>query len=71
MKHELLNLVEVKERVKLCKTSIYQLIKEGTFPRQVQISHSRVAWVASDIDEWIEKAIEASRMPAGLGAPNE
>jgi prophage regulatory protein len=67
MKNELITIDDVSERVALCKTSVYQLIKEGTFPRQIQLSKRRVAWVASEIDDWIEKA-KGSR---SVGAANE
>jgi prophage regulatory protein len=61
MKNELISIDEVSKRVTLGKTCIYALIREGEFPRQIHLSKRRVAWVASDIDEWIEKTIKHSQ----------
>lgn len=57
-----LKLEEVIERVKLSKKQIYRLINAGQFPSQINISPRRVAWVASEIEEWCVMKIDESRL---------
>ena len=49
----ILTIQEVVTRTTLCKTVIYSLIKEGTFPPSRDISSGRVGWLESEIDDWI------------------
>lgn len=53
MHDALLRLPQVQQRIPLSKSEIYQRIKEGTFPKQVRISHKVAAWKESEIDAWI------------------
>lgn len=47
-----LRLPEVKTETGLGKTSIYQLIREGEFPKPVKISSRAVAWREGSIEAW-------------------
>ena len=38
---------------------IWRLEQDGSFPRRVKIGKSRVAWLASEIEEWITERAEA------------
>jgi prophage regulatory protein len=49
----LLILPEVQAITRLSKPTIYKMVKEGKFPRQLQIGENRVAWLKSDITDWI------------------
>lgn len=60
-KKRLIRLSQVREMTGLSKTSIYARIAEGTFPRQIPIGPRIVAWIDSDIKEWIETQIKKSR----------
>lgn len=48
----LLRLVDVKERVGLSKSSIYERVKLGQFPKPVPLG-GVVGWVESEIGAWI------------------
>ena len=37
----------------LSHSTLYYLMKEGTFPKQVKIGARAVAWRKSDIDAWL------------------
>ena len=50
----LVKLEEVKLLTGLGKTTIYELISDGTFPRPKQTSQRRVAWRESEVREWLE-----------------
>lgn len=49
-----LRLKDVKEKTGLSKSAIYRKIKEGEFPASVPIGSRTVAWLESDINEWLE-----------------
>jgi len=48
-----LRLRQVIEITGLKRTQIYRYMRAGEFPRQIKIGHASVAWLASEIDEWI------------------
>jgi len=47
---------ELKSRVGLSKTTIYDRMSKGTFPRPVVLG-TTVAWVEAEIDAWIAARI--------------
>ena len=53
----LIRLREVRERIGLQTTQIYDLINEKRFPAPVPIGPRAVAWVESEVDRWIEDRI--------------
>lgn len=55
---------EVLNRVGFSRTTLYERIKEGNFPDRVKIGPRCVAFVESEIDEWIETTIRNSRQHA-------
>ncbi|MCH4248631.1 MAG: AlpA family transcriptional regulator [Acinetobacter populi] len=48
---------EVQAKTGLGASSIYAMMKTGDFPQCLNLSERRVAWVESDIDEWIANRI--------------
>ncbi len=54
---------EVAAQTRLSKAQIYKLMRAGRFPRQIRISDNRVAWLASEVEDWIAK-LAASRATA-------
>ncbi len=57
----LLRLPEVMDRVGLGRAWIYAAIPRGDFPPPVSISSRARAWPESDIQNWIDDRIAASR----------
>lgn len=55
---------EVLRRVGFGRTKLYEFIRQGRFPEQVKIGPRTVAFVESEIDEWIEATIRNSRQNA-------
>jgi prophage regulatory protein len=55
----LLRLSDLKIALGLSRSSIYRLIKAGLLPQPVPLipGGKSVAWVASEIQEWIEQRI--------------
>ena len=54
MTMKFLRLPEVKSRTGVSRSSIYLFVQNGTFPRPVRIGGRAVAWLETEIDEWIE-----------------
>ena len=64
MKHleaKLLRIKQVQDRTGLSKSYIYQLCNQNQFPKSIQLvaGGSSVAWVESEILEWIDSRIKA------------
>lgn len=53
----LIKLKEVMAKTSLGHSSIYKFISEGTFPKQVSLGAKSVAWVGSEVDDWIMERI--------------
>ena len=54
----LIKLIEVMKQTALGRTSIYKYMKEGLFPKPVTQIGKSVAWVESEVQEWILDKIE-------------
>lgn len=57
----ILRLRQVVARTGLSRSTIYQHISKGRFPKQVTLGPQSVGWVERDIEAWIIERIEASR----------
>lgn len=62
MNEQILKLPEVKKITGLSGSSIYRGIARGTFPKQISLSERSSGWLRSEIDAWIMKRVEVSRM---------
>ena len=59
--HTILRLPEVMRSTGLSRSTIYLRIAEGTFPKPVNLGGRAVGWLEVDIQEWLQRRIEASR----------
>ncbi len=50
----ILRLPQVKASTGLSRTSIYEFVKSGTFPRLVALGARAAGWLESSITEWID-----------------
>lgn len=50
---KLLRVREVLDRTGLRRSTLYRLMAEGKFPRPRQLGMRAVAWVESEVEEWI------------------
>ena len=57
----LLRLPRVRVKTGLSRTAIYNEMKQGRFPKSIRLHGTAVAWVESEVDEWIEERIRAAR----------
>lgn len=58
-----LRLPEVRRRAGLGRTSLYELIGRGEFPRPYPLSETgrAVAWLEAEVDGWICSRVAAAR----------
>ncbi|HFS4633584.1 TPA: helix-turn-helix transcriptional regulator [Escherichia coli] len=61
MSNNLLRLSDVMRRTGYSRAWIYRLINLGRFPKPVKIGSRSVAFIESEVDEWINQRIDASR----------
>ena len=57
----ILRLPDVLARVALSRSTIYQRVSDGRFPRPVSLGGRAVGWIEAEVDDWIARKIEASR----------
>lgn len=63
MTQEILRLPQVKTRTGLSRASIYALVSQGRFPKQIKLSERAAGWLAHEVDGWLEQRIAESRRP--------
>ncbi len=56
----LLRLPNVLDRVPHSKTELYRRIRLGTFPKSVRLGLNSVAWLESDINQYILKLTQGA-----------
>lgn len=61
MSHNLIRLPEVQRRTGYSKAWIYHMLSERRFPSPVKIGSRAIAFIESEIDEWINQRIAESR----------
>lgn len=62
--HANVRFLRLKEVLAICgksRSSVYDAIKKGDFPKPVKLSGRSSAWVASEVEQWAIECIRASR----------
>ena len=57
MQHKFLRLNQVRERTGLPRSTIYAYVMDGTFPTPINIGERSVAWLETDIEQWMSEKI--------------
>ncbi len=52
---------QVETRTGLSRSTIYQYIKDGVFPKSVPLGPRAVGWLESDVSEWIVARVRIAR----------
>jgi prophage regulatory protein len=61
---EILRRPQVEARTGLSRSTIYERMRQGTFPSPVSLGSKAVGWLANEIDDWLDQRIKGSR-PSG------
>jgi len=64
MSQSFIRLSEVQRRTGYSKAWIYRLMADKRFPTSIKIGSRAIAFIESEVDEWINERIEASRKGA-------
>ena len=59
--HTILRLPDVKRSTGLSRSTIYLRIAQGIFPQPVSLGRRAVGWLEVEVQEWLQRRIEASR----------
>ncbi len=57
----ILRLPAVKAATGLARTTIYERIRAGTFPKPIPIGERAVGWSASEVGRWVQARIDEAR----------
>ncbi|CAK2365569.1 AlpA family transcriptional regulator [Pseudoalteromonas luteoviolacea] len=57
-----LKLQQVMDKTTLCRSSIYNLIKAGEFPKNVTVMGKRKAWLESEVEDWMIEKLQAAEL---------
>jgi prophage regulatory protein len=53
-----LTINQVKEITQLSTATIYRLMAQGKFPKQIKLSERTSRWISSELEEFIDQKIE-------------
>ena len=51
---KLMKIRDVLIATQMSRSRLYQLVKEGTFPRQHKIGDRAVVWVRQEVENWVD-----------------
>ncbi|EHR5478269.1 AlpA family transcriptional regulator [Vibrio parahaemolyticus] len=54
-----LKLKEVMDKTALSRSAIYRKMNDGDFPQTVSLGDRAVAWLESEVDDWMEAMLQA------------
>ena len=52
---------QVETRTGLSRSTIYQYIKDGAFPKPIPLGPRAVGWLESDVGDWIAARVKSAR----------
>ena len=61
MSEQILKLPDVIKITGLARSTVYKLINENRFPKQIKSTSFSSGWLQSEISQWIDERIAASR----------
>lgn len=51
---------QLEEKLGLSRSSIYQMVADGLFPKPIKLGRRAVGWRADEIENWLIEMQEAS-----------
>jgi len=61
LNQKIIRMPRVREMTGLGTTAIYDRIKLGTFPKQINLGRRAIGFLESDVQNWISERVEASQ----------
>jgi prophage regulatory protein len=59
--HSIIRRKAVEARTGLSRSTIYQRVKDGTFPAPISLGAKAVGWLLYEIEDWIAERVRRSR----------
>ena len=60
----ILRFSQVQKKTGLCRSSIKNYARDGTFPAPIKLGNRAVGFIESEVNQWIAERAEASRQTA-------
>lgn len=57
----ILKLKDVLDKTKLSKSTIYNKISDGDFPKQIKLGERSIGFIESEVNEWLLARLAESR----------
>ena len=57
----ILRLPQVEQRTGLSRSTLYQYMKDGYFPKPIPLGPRAVGWLESDVSDWIAARVQMAR----------
>jgi prophage regulatory protein len=54
----IIKLYQVQELTTLSRATIYRLIKQGKFPKQIKLSERSSGWIETEVLDYLDNCIE-------------
>lgn len=67
MSNKIIRLPAVKEKTGLSRSSIYLRMSKAEFPKSISLGDRAIGWLETDIEQWLEDKIAASKFLQGEG----
>ena len=61
MADTILRLPTVKNRTGLSRSTIYERVAQGSFPKPINLGARAIGWLECEIDSWLATQVERSR----------
>lgn len=61
MSNKIIRLPAVKEKTGISRSSIYLRMSKGEFPKSISLGDRAIGWLESDIEQWLDERISASK----------
>ncbi|MCG3884713.1 AlpA family transcriptional regulator [Photobacterium leiognathi] len=61
MSHKIIRLPEVIKMTGLSRSTIYLRMSKDDFPHTISLGERAVGWLESDVDQWLEACVIASK----------
>lgn len=53
----LISIKDVTHKTSLARSTIYKYLQQDAFPRPASLGANKVAWLESEVDEWIKERL--------------
>ena len=60
---------QVEQRTGLSRSTLYQYIKEGNFPKPIPLGPRAVGWLESDVCDWIAARVRIAQYECSRPRP--